>query len=1091
MKKTVIFLILSFAFLHSAFSQDWSYVQDFLDTSDKLWALPHGIVTTPDGKIWIGFHGYSEIVNGDSISPIWIYNENGVLHHKIRTLTYNGITETIYKFCRGLSLDNNGNVLFSAFDELWRINYQTYEAINKIIPSPGTSLTEAACDANGFIYLTHVVPEGKPFYILDQNFAHYGYVATSINTLQRSIVVTSDGKDIFLGRIYGGEERNGIIHFHSNQGPAGIYSAVDTLQKSIWGQCLDWDQDSLLWVGSYWNVDPADYDGWYALDPKHDLRIVNHVGSNLGNVDPTSISIPSGSTYYSPRGVAWNIAGTVMYTADFDGHVIKKWYNPPLTLTYQQIDASNFCDSLEIYSYVIVSDNNNNAISGLNQNNFSVIEDGQRQIPIRVENIEAIQQPISVGIILDKSGSMDGQPLVDAKQAATDFVNKMSTYDKGAIISFSSDVSVDQGFTTDKNALISAIQSIIAGGSTRHYDAIIEAVNQCQTQSGRKAIVTLTDGMDNESTDNIDACIDAAQKAQLPIFTIGLLGAQGVDEAALERIANETGGLYFFPPTSADLAYIYNLIADHILKNQYKITHSPSNPNGDGITSRTVEITASYNGATDTKSKNYIPAKCNNLVPFFPIADSDTIAPNQKFWLEMKVGTNDQPVTDLFGIAFKLKYDENLLIFHNFAEGDFVGDNPVSHFENDQTTGISSIGISRKAGTSGVTGFGTVAKTEFEIRSDATDGTATWFELLDVYAINSQGTIIQLDTLRYKITVSSCLSCYPGDTNNDGIVDEKDVLPIGFYWHKTGPECLCRKAAPFEWKPCCCLPWEPVEATYVDSNGDGIIDEKDVLQLGFNWHKTHTSLKSVAESISFYNSDSMIIEAPDDVREGQEYLIKVNVPQSTDLFGISFKVNFDDCGLLDILKIEPGEFLGDDLVSYGDIDEDNCIASLGQTKKAGDTGANGAGCIANVTIKIKNNVPDNFSLAVNVTDITANDSQGNPITYGDATKIITDVKSPSNPNPSEFVLEQNYPNPFNPVTTIYYQLPENAHVQLVVLNSIGQLIRTLVSEEKSAGYHNVKWNSLNNAGKKVSSGIYFYKIVAGDFIEIKKMILIE
>ncbi|MBN1637628.1 MAG: T9SS type A sorting domain-containing protein, partial [Ignavibacteriales bacterium] len=82
--------------------------------------------------------------------------------------------------------------------------------------------------------------------------------------------------------------------------------------------------------------------------------------------------------------------------------------------------------------------------------------------------------------------------------------------------------------------------------------------------------------------------------------------------------------------------------------------------------------------------------------------------------------------------------------------------------------------------------------------------------------------------------------------------------------------------------------------------------------------------------------------------------------------------------------------------------------------------------------------------------------------------------------------EQNYPNPFNPSTVISYQLPVSSLVQIKVYNVLGQEIATLVNEEKPAGTHNVKFNASN-----LSSGIYFYRIEAGKFVETKKMVILK
>jgi hypothetical protein len=93
--------------------------------------------------------------------------------------------------------------------------------------------------------------------------------------------------------------------------------------------------------------------------------------------------------------------------------------------------------------------------------------------------------------------------------------------------------------------------------------------------------------------------------------------------------------------------------------------------------------------------------------------------------------------------------------------------------------------------------------------------------------------------------------------------------------------------------------------------------------------------------------------------------------------------------------------------------------------------------------------------------------------------------------PAEFNLSQNYPNPFNPSTIINYSVPQKTTVKLVVYDILGKEVRTLVNSERDAGTYNIKWNGLNNNGQPVSTGIYIYRIQAGDFVQERKMILMK
>ncbi len=106
------------------------------------------------------------------------------------------------------------------------------------------------------------------------------------------------------------------------------------------------------------------------------------------------------------------------------------------------------------------------------------------------------------------------------------------------------------------------------------------------------------------------------------------------------------------------------------------------------------------------------------------------------------------------------------------------------------------------------------------------------------------------------------------------------------------------------------------------------------------------------------------------------------------------------------------------------------------------------------------------------------------------TTIYLANEAPS-PLPIDFALHQNYPNPFNPFTSINFALPESRFVTLEVYNIIGQRVKMLISEDLEAGEYREEWHGDDEQGKQVASGIYFYRIKAGDFIQSRKMLLLK
>jgi hypothetical protein len=100
--------------------------------------------------------------------------------------------------------------------------------------------------------------------------------------------------------------------------------------------------------------------------------------------------------------------------------------------------------------------------------------------------------------------------------------------------------------------------------------------------------------------------------------------------------------------------------------------------------------------------------------------------------------------------------------------------------------------------------------------------------------------------------------------------------------------------------------------------------------------------------------------------------------------------------------------------------------------------------------------------------------------------VASGVSDPPAGVPTRSALAQNYPNPFNPSTTIRYGLPEKAHVRLEAYNMLGQRVAVLVNQEQQPGYHTVQFDAA-----RMASGLYFYRMTAGDFVETRKLMLLR
>lgn len=179
---------------------------------------------------------------------------------------------------------------------------------------------------------------------------------------------------------------------------------------------------------------------------------------------------------------------------------------------------------------------------------------------------------VKVALVMDRSGSMSGIPLRDAKNAANDFIRELSPMDQAALVSFASTATVNAAFTSDQSALITAVNALKAEGSTALFNAIDMSISMVRDLPGIRAILALSDGQDNASSKTAADVINTANQAGINIYTIGL----GRDaDPSLETMARQTGGQYFYSPTSKDLATIYRMISGQ-LQNLYVVRYTAS-----------------------------------------------------------------------------------------------------------------------------------------------------------------------------------------------------------------------------------------------------------------------------------------------------------------------------------------------------------------------------------------------------------------------------------------------------------------------------------------------------------------------------------
>lgn len=290
-------------------------------------------------------------------------------------------------------------------------------------------------------------------------------------------------------------------------------------------------------------------------------------------------------------------------------------------------------------------------LAGLKPGDFSLQEDGGN--PIQPTTVQADPNAaLAVGLVLDISTSMLGEPIDDAKAAAIRFLDRLNVgdfeSDRAALIAFSDRLdpapsnlnpNLELDFTNNLDPVIDLIATLESGGQTHLYNAAAKAVGLAEDEPvGRRAVLLLTDGR-NEPAEvgDPEEAIRRAQEANIPFFVIGL--GKEIDEPYLRRLATETGGLFRSAPSSSELGHLFTDMAT-LLKTQYTLTYESSLPTDGGM--HELSVTLDTEAGSDTQTIEFGPVP---LVVTETPTLTQTLAPTNTITLTPTV-TNSPTLTN-------------------------------------------------------------------------------------------------------------------------------------------------------------------------------------------------------------------------------------------------------------------------------------------------------------------------------------------------------------------------------------------------------------------------------------------------------------
>ncbi|HWW82032.1 MAG TPA: VWA domain-containing protein, partial [Vicinamibacterales bacterium] len=247
------------------------------------------------------------------------------------------------------------------------------------------------------------------------------------------------------------------------------------------------------------------------------------------------------------------------------------------------LPAFEITDVSEVTSVLVeagVYDKNGRFVSNLDPSELVVKENG---VPQNLDLVSRESLPSTLVLLVDSSQSMSRQ-MDFVRRAAAKLAGGLRPQDRVVVAPFNAHVRAITGPTADAATITQAITAISSTGGTAILDALLDATDLVRGAEGRRAIILITDGYDENSMAKVEEVLEKAEAAQVTIYVVGIGGVAGISlkgEIMLRRLADETGGRVFFPPREIDLVPISETVSTDS-HSRYLITYTPKDQKKDG-----------------------------------------------------------------------------------------------------------------------------------------------------------------------------------------------------------------------------------------------------------------------------------------------------------------------------------------------------------------------------------------------------------------------------------------------------------------------------------------------------------------------------
>lgn len=416
-------------------------------------------------------------------------------------------------------------------------------------------------------------------------------------------------------------------------------------------------------------------------------------------------------------------------------------------------------------------------------------------------------------------------------------------------------------------------------------------------------------------------------------------------------------------------------------------------------------------------------------------------------------------VDDIRGYQVEVSYDVGYLQVVGVRAGDFLGEE-TSGVLWSAKGGILTVADARLA-DGGVGGSGVLACVTFAA-VPGTSSPSTYVNLSRTKIWNGAGQMryVGPDALEMHVRWWNA-----ADMNYDGVVDGADLILVAMAYGS--------------------LPGDGDWNSEADLQFDGLINTMDVVAFKKQFGAT-TSLPGITKRAVAEGPGQFSLMLPGNaIPAQQEISAVINLTEAEDVIGANITVTYNP-DVLEVVGVRSGDFLerdGKETVLAWSATQDGSL-NIGLAQLGRSEGVDGAGTVGEIMFKTKATGLADLQFGLLEVGSASGEMTSASAMHVDALQVTKAL-------PKVFALHDNYPNPFNPMTTIRYDLPNTSNTSLGVFNVVGQLVKTLVSDEQKAGEYAVKWDGRDEAGKDVGSGIYYYVFQAGDFRSVKSMVLLK